>query len=270
MISLSVVIITFNEEKNIERCIRSVQGIADDIVVLDSFSTDRTKMICQKLSVRFYEQAFLGYSQQKNKVLEYALFPFVLSLDADEVVSPELFQSILKVKENPTADGYFISRLTNYCGSWIKHTDWYPDRKLRLWDTRKGHWEGLQVHEHVEMQHGSTFERMKGDLYHYSFPSVAHHFAVIENYTDLMATEAVQKNKLSGWFFIIFSPIQKFFKSYVFRMGFLDGYHGLLVCSLSSYATFIKYMKIRELKNKMISEQQRSIFNLGLEQQHIK
>src|ERR1035437_1068519 len=150
MINLSVVIITFNEAENIERCIRSVQPISDDIVVLDSLSTDQTKKICLDLHVRIYDQPFLGYVQQKNKALEFALFPYVLSLDADEVVSPELLKSIQKIKENPTADGYYMNRLTNYCGHWIKHTDWYPDRKLRLWDTRKGIWKGINVHEKVE------------------------------------------------------------------------------------------------------------------------
>jgi glycosyltransferase involved in cell wall biosynthesis len=216
---------------------------------LDSFSTDRTKEICQKLNVRFYEQAFLGYAQQKRKALEFALFPHVLSLDADEVVSPELFQSIITIKANPSADGYYMNRLTNYCGHWIKHTDWYPDRKLRLWDTRKGNWKGINVHERVEMNSGSTIEVLKGDLLHYSFPSISHHLKVIEKYSAIMATEAIQTGKRSGWLFLIFSPIFKFLKSFIFRLGFLDGYYGFLVCFFSAYATFVKYAKIKRFKN---------------------
>lgn len=248
MINLSVVIITFNEEENIERCIQSVKTIADEIVILDSFSTDHTKEICQRHNVRFYEQAFLGYAQQKRKALEFAAFPHVLSLDADEVVSPVLLQSIISLKANPTADGYNMNRLTNYCGHWIKHTDWYPDRKLRLWDTRKGNWKGINVHEKVEMISGSKIEQLDGDLLHYSFPSISHHLNVINKYTSIMAAEALQKGKNSNCFLLIVNPAIKFFKSFIFRLGFLDGYYGFLVCFLSSYATFIKYVKIRELR----------------------
>ena len=152
MTPISVVIITLNEEKNIGRCIVSVLDIADEIVVLDSLSTDKTKEICLNYPVKFFEQPFLGYIEQKNKALEFSTYPHVLSLDADEEISAELKKSIQKVKENGVGDGYYFNRLTNYCGKWIKHTDWYPDQKLRLFDKRKGQWSGTNPHDIYTLQ----------------------------------------------------------------------------------------------------------------------
>ena len=137
-VQISAVIITFNEEKNIERCLQSLQGIVDEIVVVDSFSKDQTKSICEKYNVKFVEHAFEGHIEQKNYAITQASYPYVLSLDADEALDETLKSSILKVKKNWTHDGYSMNRLTNYCGSWIKHCGWYQDTKLRLWDARKG------------------------------------------------------------------------------------------------------------------------------------
>ena len=147
MIKLSVVIITFNEEKNIERCLTSVKDIADEIVVLDSFSKDKTAEICINHGVKFFQHTFDGHIQQKNRAITYANFPHILSLDADETLSSELAESIKKVKQNFSKDGYYINRLTNYCGHWVKHCGWYPDAKLRLWDSRKGQWTGTNPHD---------------------------------------------------------------------------------------------------------------------------
>ena len=140
MPDISAVIITYNEEKNLERCIESVRDIADEIVIVDSFSTDRTKEICKKYELHFIEHKFEGHIQQKNWAITQAKYPHILSLDADEVLSDRLKESIREVKENWTHDGYYFNRLTNYCGKWIRHCGWYPDRKLRLWDSRKGRW----------------------------------------------------------------------------------------------------------------------------------
>lgn len=249
MIPISVVIITFNEESNIERCIQSVLGIADEIVVLDSLSTDRTKEICLKYPVKFYEQPFLGYIEQKNRALEYSGYPHVLSLDADEALSDELKSSILSVKENWQADGYYFNRLTNYCGHWIKHTDWYPDRKLRLFDKRKGQWTGINPHDRYELEPGSTEKYLKGDLLHYSFPSINHHLDVVKKFTSITARESFEKGKRFSWFSLLFNPVWKFIKSYFFRKGFLDGFYGFVVCMISAHATFIKYVKMKELQD---------------------
>ena len=250
MTKISVVIITLNEENNIERCIQSVLGIADEIIVLDSLSTDKTKEICIKYPVRFIEQPFLGYIQQKNKALEFATFPHILSLDADEALSDQLKASIAKVKENWEFDGYYCNRLTNYCGKWIHHTDWYPDRKLRLFDKRKGQWSGINPHDKYILSPGCRTKNLKGDLLHYSYPSLSHHMKVIENFTTIMAQEYSKNGKKARIISLLFSPLWKFVKSYFLKLGFLDGYYGFVVCKMSAYSNFIKYLKIREINKK--------------------
>jgi len=244
---ISVVIITFNEEKNIERCLRAVQGIADEIIVLDSLSTDRTKEICQQFEVTFIEQPFLGYVEQKNKALEYTTFPHILSLDADEVLSDELKESILNIKNNWLFDGYCLNRLTNYCGSWVYHCGWYPDQKLRLFDKRKGKWQGNTIHERYLLNDNSAPQHISGDLLHYSYYSIDQHIDQIKKFTTMMAQVQFQKGKKPGWGKIILNPLWCFIRQYFIRLGFLDGYHGLVICTLSACANFIKYAKTRDL-----------------------
>ena len=247
MTSISVVIITLNEEKNIERCIRSVLDIADEIIVLDSLSTDKTKEICLRYPVKFIEQPFLGYIQQKNKALTFTTFPHVLAMDADEALSDELKLSIKRVKENWESDGYYFNRLTNYCGKWVKHTDWYPDRKLRLFNKTKGQWTGLNPHDVYKLQPNCSQSFLKGDLYHYSFPSINHHLDVIKNFSTISAQERHNIGDRSNWISVILHPTLKFFKSYFIKLGFLDGYYGFVICAMSAFATFMKYVKLREL-----------------------
>lgn len=247
MIKLSVVIITYNEEENIRACLQAVESIADEIVVLDSFSTDKTRQICETFNVRFYEHPFSGYVEQKNKALSFATYPHVMSVDADEVLSCELIRSIHKAKENWQADGYYFKRLTNYCGSWIKHCGWYPDKKLRLWDTRKGIWDGLLIHEKVLLDKNATTALMEGDLLHYSYYTIDQHLDQIKKFTTIMAQEKFQKGKYPGMGSVIFNSGWKFMRSYVLQRGFMDGYFGLVISVLSAYATFLKYVKTREL-----------------------
>ena len=166
---ISCVVITYNEEKNIERCIKSVEGVVDDIVVVDSFSTDRTKEICTELNVRFVEHAFEGHIGQKNYAITLAKHPHILSLDADEALSEKLKDSIEEVKQNWRSDGYYFNRLTNYCGKWIEHCGWYPDKKLRLWDSRLGEWTGINPHDRYEMKDEAKLQFINGDLLHYSY-----------------------------------------------------------------------------------------------------
>ncbi len=146
-VRISAVIITFNEERNIGRCLESLVGVADEIVVVDSYSTDRTEEICKSFDAKFIRHRFFGHIEQKNWAILQASSPYILSLDADETLSDELRKSILQVKKDWTHDGYNFNRLTNYCGKWIRHTSWYPARKLRLWDSRKGHWGGYNPHD---------------------------------------------------------------------------------------------------------------------------
>ena len=166
---LSVVIITFNEEQNIERCLQSIVNIADEIIVLDSFSTDKTEEICKKFNVKFHQHKFDGHIQQKNRALGLAENDYVLSLDADEVPNEILLSEIMRIKANLSSDAYYFNRLTNYCGKWIKHCGWYPDQKLRIWNKNKGEWGGVNPHDKVIMQENTSLEYLKGDLLHYSY-----------------------------------------------------------------------------------------------------
>ena len=164
MQQLSVSIITFNEEKNIARCLDSIKEIANEIVVVDSNSTDNTESICNQYDVRFIKQSFLGYIEQKNFALEKCKYHYVLSLDADECLSNDLIQSIKNIKQNGfDADAYTMNRLSNFCGKWIKYGTWYPDTKLRILDTKKGKWGGTNPHDKLEMQPNSSTVFLKGD-----------------------------------------------------------------------------------------------------------
>lgn len=246
-IQLSVVIITYNEEENIARCLSSVALIADDVVVVDSFSTDKTKDICTEKKVRFVEHKFDGHIEQKNWALTQAEYPYVLSLDADEALTPELQAEILKIKNNWQYDGYSFNRLTNFCGTWIKHCGWYPDKKLRLWDTTKGKWGGMNPHDKVIMDKGAKTHHVNKDILHYSFYTVEQHLKQIEYFTDISSKAAFKKGKTSNGVIIFYKSVFKFFRDYILKLGFLDGYHGYVVCKNSAYAKKLKYTKLKKL-----------------------
>ncbi len=247
MTKISAVIITLNEERNIERCILSLQDIADEIIVIDSFSNDKTHEICKNYDVKFFQTKWLGYSGTKNYGNNIASYDYILSVDADEAISEDLKKEILLIKKSDKIeDAYFMNRLTNYCGSWIHHCGWYPDKKLRLWNKQKGKWEG-NIHEEVKMQADAGIYDLKSDLLHYSYYSIQQHIKQANKFTDLTAAEAFKNAKKSSLFKIIFNPIVKFIKDYFIKLGFLDGYHGFLICGISSCATFMKYIKLREL-----------------------
>jgi len=248
MPKLSVVIITFNEEKNIARCIQSVQQVADEIVVLDSFSKDKTKEICLSLGVNFFEHAFDGHIQQKNRAITYAKNNHVLSLDADEALDETLIKSILAVKQNFSCDGYYMNRLTNYCGNWVKHCNWYPDKKLRLWDSTKGHWTGTNPHDKYELFEGDKKAgHLKGDILHYSINSIADHYKQVEYFTTIASKAYFSNGKKAPFYKLVVNPIAKFIDHYILHLGFLDGKTGFLVSKISAYATYLKYKKLRIL-----------------------
>lgn len=248
MPQLSVVIITFNEEKNIARCLDSVKEIADEIVVLDSFSKDRTKEICLEKGARFYEHAFDGHIQQKNRAITYAGHPHILSLDADEALDETLKNSILAVKNNWTKDGYYMNRLTNYCGHWVRHCNWYPDRKLRLWDSRKGEWTGINPHDKYELFDGDkNTDYLKGDILHYSYYSVEDHYKQVEYFTNIASKAYFEAGRKAPFYKLIANPVAKFIDHYLLHLGFLDGAAGFSISKISAYATYLKYKKLRGL-----------------------
>ncbi len=246
-VKLSVVIITFNEEKNIRRCLDSVMDIADEIVVVDSFSTDKTETICRTYGVNFIQHKFDGHIEQKNYASSQASNPHVFCLDADEALSDELKQSIISIKNNFVADGYSMNRLTNYCGTWIKHCGWYPDTKIRVMDRTKGKWGGDNPHDHFIMEAGATLVHLEGDLLHYSYYTLEDHYKQVEYFTTIFSQSQFAKGKKAPLLMVYGSPVIKFMKDYFFNLGFLDGKAGFTISRISAFASFTKYKKLRQL-----------------------
>lgn len=248
-VKISAVIITYNEERNIGRCLESLQAVADEIVVVDSFSVDRTEAICAEYGVRFLRNTFEGHIQQKNHAVDEAAHDIVLALDADECLSDELKKEILKIKANWRADAYAFNRLNNYCGRWIRHCGWYPDRKVRLWDRRKGRWGGKNPHDTVIVEKGATVENVPADLLHYSYAAVGEHVLQINKFSSISAEQAFARNKKPYVVpHLLFYPFFIFIKTYIIKLGVLDGYYGFVLSVNSAYYAYLKYLKLMELR----------------------
>ncbi len=247
MIKLSAVIITYNEEEHLEKCLTSLVDVADEIIVVDSFSTDKTKIICKSFNVTFVQHVFEGYIEQKNFALSQASNDYILSLDGDEALSKELKISILKVKSNWQFDGYYCNRLNNYCGQWIKHSDWYPDKKLRLFKKESGQWKGINPHDCYTLKKSKTKGKLSGDLLHWIYKNYQEHNLKVERFSTIAAEAYFKLGKKASIFKIIFRPTWAFFKAYFLRLGFLDGLNGLVICVQAFNVTFLKYIKLREL-----------------------
>jgi len=249
MRSLSVVIITLNEEKNIARCLESVKNLADEILVVDSFSNDATKAICIAHGVTFLEQPFLGYIEQKNFALGKAKHEFVLSLDADEALDETLCTSIAHEKASDfPAEAYTMNRLSYYCGQWIRHGSWYPDTKLRLLNRHKGKWGGTNPHDKLEMNDGITSQHLKGDILHYTYYTMEEHMLQANKFSTIAAKAMLNQGKKSNWFKIVINPFTAFFTSYVVKAGFLDGFFGYCIARTHAFQTFQKYIKLMQLQ----------------------
>ena len=248
-VPLSTTIITLNEEKNITRCIDSVARISDEILVIDSFSTDATSDICQKKGVRFLKHHFKGYVEQKNYALKVAKYDHILSLDADECLEEKTIAVIEKIKRNWQYDAYSFKRLTNYCGKWVYHCGWYPDRKTRLFDKRKARWGGVYLHEKIVFLEGGITFPLDVNILHYSVSSISFHADAINRYSEIASKELL-KQKKNIYFLkdIFFNPILTFIKKYFIRLGLLDGYYGFIICTLSAYYNFLKYAKAWRLQ----------------------
>ncbi len=246
---LSVSIITFNEEKNIARCLDSIKDIANEIVVIDSNSTDNTESICKQYGVKFFKQSFLGYIEQKNFALEHCKHDYVLCLDADECLSETLIKSIKKAKQdNFSADAYTMNRCTNFCGKWIKHGSWYPDRKLRLFNKQKGKWGGTNPHDKIEMESNGKNFFLNGDILHYSYYTVEEVLTQQNKFTSIQAKAMFEHGKRSSTFKLFVNPLVAFISGYIFKLGFLDGADGFFIASTVSYNTMVKYYKLLRLQ----------------------
>ncbi len=248
MIKFSGVIITYNEERDIEQCLQSLTNVVDEIVVVDSFSSDNTKTICERFNVKFVEQKFLGYIEQKNFALTKASYNHIVSLDGDESLSETLQKSISTLKTNWEFDGYYSNRFNNFCGQWIKHSDWYPNKKLRVFDRRKAEWQGINPHDNVQLHDtNAKAGHLKGDILHKTYQSYSEFNQKTQHFSTIAAKAYFDKGKKASIWKIIWNPTWAFFKSYILRLGFLDGYNGFVICKETGNITLLKYLKLRKL-----------------------
>lgn len=252
-VKLTVTVITRNEASNIAGALESVSW-ADEIIVVDSHSTDDTAAIARQYATRVEVHDWTGYSDQKNYAAELARNDWILSIDADERVTRELGAEISAVLERgPKASGYRIPRVSWYLGRWIRTTDWYPDYQLRLYDRRAGRWNGRRVHESVDLR--GMVGRMHQELQHYPYRDISHHLATIDRYTTLAAEEWHAAGRRAGALQLFFHPHFAFLRNYVLRGGFRDGTAGLTISILNSYYVFLKYAKLRELQRLTTNDQ---------------
>lgn len=248
MAMLSVVIITFNEEGNIGRCIDSVRAIADEIIVLDSFSTDKTVEIAKSKNAVIHQQTFAGYIEQKNSALQLAKYPFILSLDADEAVDEKLLSSIAAEKKEFSALAYTMNRCSNYCGRFIRHGLWYPDKKLRLFNKSIASWGGTNPHDKIVMAAPAQTKHLEGDLCHFSYYSVEEHIQQNNRFSTISARAMWEKGKRTNLFRIVINPWWNFILGYFIRLGFLDGYLGFIIAVNTAHLTFLKHIKLYQLQ----------------------
>ncbi|OIP39279.1 hypothetical protein AUJ95_05745 [Candidatus Desantisbacteria bacterium CG2_30_40_21] len=244
--NISVIIITHNEEKNILACLSSVKW-ADEIVVVDAFSTDNTKKLAEEFGAKVFQVKWQGYGKQKNYALSLANGDWILSLDADERITPELAEEIQTVMPHSQMDGYQISRKAYFLGKWIRHSGWYPDYCLRLFRKDKARFVEKPVHEFVELD--GKMDQLKGVLLHYTDTCLEHYLHKLCCYTTLAADELAAKNKKASLGDIIIRPSFIFVKMYVLKKGWMDGMHGFILAVLSSFYVFVKYAKLWEKDN---------------------
>ncbi|TGN03089.1 glycosyltransferase family 2 protein [Leptospira dzoumogneensis] len=246
MLPISACIITLNEEDNIERCLSSLDFV-NEIIVLDSGSKDKTESIAKKKGAKVVLRKFDDYVSQKNHVISLAENPWILTLDADEELSPGLKEEIKSLFKNgePEEDGFIIPRLTMYMGKWIRHGGWYPNYRARLFLKSKGKFVGGKVHEAVELS--GKRKKLKHPVFHYSYENLFDHVSFINRYSELAATEKFGKGKRSGLFLALLEAGYKSFWMYFVRLGFLDGRRGLILAIMGFYYNFLKYTKVFEM-----------------------
>ena len=246
---ISAVVITFNEEANIEAALESVAGIASEIIVVDSHSTDRTVKLARKYTDRIFERKWTSYADQKNFADAQASHPWILSLDADERLSLKLRDELLALlTEDPDWAGFSIPRQVFYLGRWIKHSGWYPDRRIRLFRKDRAHWQGEYVHEKLVI--AGPPGSLAGPIHHFTYRNISEHLARIDRFSSLGAQKLYAAKKKCRWHHLLILPSARFVKSYLLKLGFLDGFAGLVISVLNGYAIFARYAKLREIWKK--------------------
>ena len=245
MNKLSVAIITKNEELNISRCLQSVSW-ADEIVIVDSGSIDKTKEICQAFDCKFIESEWKGFGKTKQFAVQNTSHDWVLSLDADEVITPELRNEITELLQtNPRYYGYRIKRTSFYLGKQIKHCGWDKDHTLRLFNKYFGAFNDKPVHESVQIN--GAIGLLRNPMLHYTYPTLEAHFNKMKRYAQIGAEALYQKSRQSSPCTAIFRGCLKFFKMYLLQRGFLDGKHGFLLSYNSGWGVYLKYLLLWEM-----------------------
>lgn len=250
---LSATIITLNEARKLRRALTSLQPVVDEIIVIDSGSTDATETIAREFTNRFIVNPWPGYAAQKNFAAAQASHDWILSLDADECLSEPLQQAIQALKPTkPQAAAFQFPRLTFYLGRWIKHAGWYPDYKIRLYDRRRASWHGQYVHESIKAE--GQVENLSGDLLHYSLDNLSEHVQVVDRYTTLAAQELAARRQSVKLSQLLLAPPATFLKSYLLKQGFRDGFPGLCIAGFAAYYVFLKHAKLWELQTNVKAE----------------
>jgi len=240
---------TFNEERKIRRCLDSVRW-CDEIVVLDSFSTDHTVEICKEYTDRVVQQSWLGYVGQRNQLRQLAKGPWVLVLDSDEEVSPALRKEILAELERGSGDiaGYEFPRLVYFIGRWIRHGEWYPDMKLRLFRKSCGRSEGQEPHDRIVVS--GRVKRLRGALWHYTYDDMSDQINTMNRFSTIVSQQRFVQDRRFRWSSLLLHSAFRFIKCYFIRRGFLDGAHGFLIAVINSFGVFLKYAKLWELEQR--------------------
>jgi len=244
---ISACIITLNEEKNIAACIESL-SFASEIIVVDSFSTDKTEEICRKIGARFYQHKFEGHIEQKNIALGYATHTWVISLDADERVSEPMRRSIYKIFKGPTSfDGFRFRRCTWYLQRWIRHGRFYPDKQLRLFRKAKARWGGVNPHDKIILD-GKNFQDRNEEILHFSYQDLAQHIRTLNSFSSIQSSNLFQKgNRSFPVSKMVLKSLWTIFDNFILRLGFLDGRAGVVVAVFSGFSMFARYAKLYEL-----------------------
>lgn len=245
---ISAVIITYNEERNISRCLNSIKKVADEIIVVDSFSNDNTILICESFNAEIYQRKFDGYGDQKNYGIEHAAHNYILSLDADEALSHQLQLSILELRQQATNKAaYQFNRRNHIDKKWVNYGVWYPDCKMRLWDKNKGQWNLAFVHEKVDLQPGTKPMLLKGDLFHFTAATFYQLRATNEKYATLGALQLFKNGKKYSFIDTSLRPLFAFFKAYFIKLGFLDGWMGIKLAHENARYTHLKYFRLKSI-----------------------
>jgi glycosyltransferase involved in cell wall biosynthesis len=250
-VKISATVITLNEEAAIGRALESLEW-ADEIIVVDSGSADKTCDIAASFGSKVIHRDWTGFSDQKQFVADTAANDWIFSLDADEEVSPELRDEIVRLKgSEPDADGYRIPRLAFYMNRPIRHSGWYPDTQLRLYNRTKGRWKDVSVHESVEMQAGTKVDKLKADILHYSVQGASHHHKMIgERYAPLAAQAMLNSGRRTSISRVLFAGPSAFIRSYILKAGFLDGLPGIAIANFAAHHSFLKHLLLWELQHK--------------------